>query len=239
MKKFLNYRYIKVKVNESDVTITLARPEKRNAFTPSMISEIAHAFQCANEDDTIRLVWLKAEGPVFCAGMDLKVFRDPASDEINPQIGATNQSVTEVFESLHKPSIAVLEGDVIAGAFLFILGCTYVFAASDVTFRLPEVSIGLFPFQVMGSLLRVMPEKKVLQMCLDPRPFSARQALEKGLLDGLLGDPELEKLAETLRTSGGTAIGLGFETLNKLKSIPPSGHQAFLVKTLNQLRKEP
>lgn len=231
------YLYIKVDIAAPDCTITLARPEKRNAFTPTMISELAHAIQRANADEYIRLVWLKAEGPVFCAGMDLNIFHDPSLDQNNPMIEATDQPITEIFDSLCKPSIAVVEGDVIAGAFLFILGCTYVYSRPEVNFRLPEVSIELFPFQVMGSLLKVMPEKRALQLCLDPRPFTAQQAFELGIIDGFIDDPELQRLAEILRKPEGNAVARGFEALHKLRSIPVSGHQAFLLKALNQLKK--
>lgn len=155
----MTYNYIKTDITNFVFTLTLARPEKRNAFTPTMVNEIRHALVSANYDDRVKLVLINAEGPVFCAGMDLKTFNDPSLDIQNPHIVNKEISLGEVMEQLNKPSVAILEGDVIAGAFLLIANCTYVFAAEKVRFRLPELSIGLFPFQVMAGLLKVMPEK--------------------------------------------------------------------------------
>jgi enoyl-CoA hydratase/carnithine racemase len=67
------YKYIKAQKIGYQFLLTLSRSEKRNAFTPTMVNEIYHAFQEANNDDEIKLVLIRAEGPVFCAGMDLKI----------------------------------------------------------------------------------------------------------------------------------------------------------------------
>src|SRR5690606_19445759 len=102
----ITYQYIKVGKADFRMEVTLARPEKRNAFTPTMVNEIAHAFQNANDDDTVKVVVLKAEGPVFCAGMDLKTFENEDFDVQNPHIENENISLGEVFAELHKPSVA-------------------------------------------------------------------------------------------------------------------------------------
>lgn len=156
----MEYKYIKVDKQGHQFILTLARPDKRNAFTPTMVNEVAHAMDRANHDPGIKVVLLKAEGPVFCAGMDLKAFQNPDSDVINPAITNCDISLGEVFDQLTKPSIAVIEGDVIAGGFLFVLGCTYAYCSKEVRFRLPELALGIFPMQVMASLLKVMPQKK-------------------------------------------------------------------------------
>src|SRR5690606_3985839 len=108
----------------------------------------------ANENDSIHVLVLKANDPIFCAGMDLKTFQNRELDTLNPDLENENISLGEVFDNFNKPSIAVIEGDVIAGGFLYVLGCTYVFARRGVNFRLPEISLGIFPFQVMAGLRR-------------------------------------------------------------------------------------
>src|SRR5690606_13150160 len=146
----------------------------------TMVNEIAHAIDRINGDSEVNLMVLKAQGPVFCAGMDLKAFSDPSQDVANPDIINRDISLGQVMRTLLKPSIAVLQGDVIAGAFLLVLGCSYVFASREVRFRLPELDIGIFPFQVMESLLRVMPEKKMLQLCLETDYFDVHRAIALG-----------------------------------------------------------
>src|SRR5690606_1498265 len=232
----IKYQYIKVNRIDFRLEVTLARPEKRNAFTPTMVNEIAHAFQSVNDDDGIKVVMLKAEGPVFCAGMDLKIFQDVDLDMPNPQIKNKDLSLGEVFASLHKPSIAIVEGNVIAGAFLIIAGCTYVFCSENVQFRLPELNLGIFPFQVMASLIKVMPEKKMLQLCLHTDYFSAREAMEYGLVDGLLEKIDTEEFLAKFKEISSSAVVAGFKAARGLPSVASEKRYGFLLKSLHELK---
>ncbi|HIX54878.1 MAG TPA: enoyl-CoA hydratase/isomerase family protein, partial [Candidatus Sphingobacterium stercoripullorum] len=117
----MEYNFIKVSKSNGVLRVTLNRPEKRNAFTPTTVSELAYTFNLANEDPQVKVVLLDAEGPVFCSGMDLKVFNDPTLDLENPHIPKQDISLGQVFDQLLKPSIAVVQGAVIAGGFLMIL----------------------------------------------------------------------------------------------------------------------
>jgi len=216
--------------------VTLARPEKRNAFTPTMVNEIAHAFQDANDDDSVKVVMLKAEGSVFCAGMDLKTFQDADLDIRNPHVKNKDISFGEVFANLYKPSIAIVEGNVIAGAFLIVAGCTYVFCSENVQFRLPELDLGIFPFQVMASLLQVMPEKKMLQLCLHTDYFSAREAMEYGLVDGFLEDVDIESFLARFKNMSSSAVLAGFKAARELPTVAHRDRYNFLLRSLHELK---
>ena len=124
----IDYKYIEVEKEDFRGYVILNRPEKRNAFTPTMVNEIHHAFEIFNNAEDVKIVLIKARGSVFCAGMDLNTYDNPSLDVLNPRIKNINISLGEVFEKLHKPSIAIVEGNVIAGGFLILLGCTYVFS---------------------------------------------------------------------------------------------------------------
>ena len=216
--------------------VILARAEKRNAFTPTMVNELAHAFQKANMDDAVKVVVLKAEGPVFCAGMDLKTFENEKLDIRNPYIENKSISLGEVFAGLHKPSVAIVEGNVIAGAFLIIAGCNYVFCSQNVLFRLPELDLGIFPFQVMASLLSVMSEKKMLQLCLDTDYFPVQKAMEYGLVDGLLEEIEVDEFLEQFKEISATAVVAGFKAAKELPSVSLEDRYSFLLKCLHELK---
>jgi enoyl-CoA hydratase/carnithine racemase len=82
----VKYNFIKTSIDQHIFRLTLARPEKRNAFTPTMVNEINHAILEANANKMVRLVLINAEGPVFCAGMDMKTFENPVLDQLNPEI---------------------------------------------------------------------------------------------------------------------------------------------------------
>ena len=89
----MKYNFIKTSIDHHVFKLTLARPEKRNAFTPTMVNEISHAILEANENKTVRLVLINAEGPVFCAGMDMKTFENHELDILNPEIQNQNISL--------------------------------------------------------------------------------------------------------------------------------------------------
>lgn len=232
----MKYNYIKTDKKEHQFLLTLARPEKRNAFTPTMVNEVAHALETANNDPMIKVVLLKAEGPVFCAGMDLKAFQNPDVDVANPAIENRDISLGEVFERLTKPSIAIIEGDVIAGAFLFVLGCTYAYSRREVRFRLPELALGIFPMQVMASLLKVMPQKKVLQLCLNTDYFSSNIALQYGIVDGFLEETDVDGIIASFADVRVEALQEGIAALRDLEEVAPKDRFAFLKERLERLR---
>ncbi len=234
----MQYNFIRVENEGFVCNLTLARAEKRNAFTPTMVNEIAHALAIAHADPAIKLLILRAEGPVFSAGMDLKTFRDPLLDIPNPYIENSDVSLGEVMDRFHKPSIAIVEGDVIAGAFLLILGCTYVLAASSVRFRLPELELGIFPFQVMASLMKVMPEKKMLQLCLDSSYFDINQAMSTGIVDEILEVGTLERYRQLFADKQTAALQAGIAACRALPSVAAADRFSFLKKYLEQFRDE-
>ncbi len=230
--------FIKVYIEEHVFNLTLARSEKRNAFSPTMVREIAYALNLANNDPNIYLVQIEAEGPVFCAGMDLKAFADPTSDTGNAAIPKVEKSLAEIFSCLDKPSICVLRGDVIAGGFLIALSCTYLFALPNVRFSLPEVKIGLFPFQVLALLIEFMPERKAMDLCIRGSSFSAQEALKKGILYEILDKEEtgLVELKATILENAPLAISRGFAALRKLKEQDFNDKYTFLLQSLAALR---
>jgi len=233
------YNFIKTAIQGHVFTLTLDRESKRNAFTPTFVNEVAHAIKQVNSLTQIKLFVLRANGPVFCAGMDLLVYQNPELDEVNQNIENKDISLAEVMDSLEKPSIAILEGDVIAGGFMFILGCTYVYAKKGVQFKLPEIALGIFPFQVMAGLLRILPEKKVLQICLDPKSFSLQQAIEYGIVDGIFQEQELSTWIEDFADKSTQAIQAGMRALKDLRHIDESLRYSYLLKSLASLKDDP
>lgn len=235
----MKYNYIRTKIKKHVYYLTLAREAKRNAFTPTMVNEIAHAVEEVNNLEEISLFVLQAQGPVFCAGMDLKTYQDPTSDVIHPEIINQDLSLGAVFDRLERPSIAVVEGNVIAGGFLFLLGCTYVFAKKEVQFRLPEVELGIFPFQVLSGLCRIMPEKKALQLCLDPRVFGTETALELGLVDGLLDIRRLDSLIASFSDRDSNMLSAAIRASRAIRNMETKEQYRYLLQCLEELKQQP
>jgi enoyl-CoA hydratase/carnithine racemase len=238
----VTFNFIKTQQTDHLFTITLDRPEKRNAFTPTMVNEIAFALSYAQKQKDIWCVLVKANGPVFCAGMDLNVFHNPESDKLNHTVPEPKTAVNlgDAFRMLTKPSIAKVEGAVLAGGFLITGGCTFVVAEEHSEFSLPEVKRGIFPMQVMSTLLNITTPAKALQMCITADAYSGQTAKEFGLVSHLCSKENIDEtcnsLIETILSHAPLAISKGMEALRALNNIPEDARFAYLVGQLDEIK---
>ena len=237
----IRFLYIKTVVNGPVFRITLNRPEKRNAFTPTMANEITFALAYAHYTTDIRCVILSAEGPVFCAGADLNAFHDSAQDRVNPELPLPLKEIIlgDAFRELCKPCIAQVEGPVYAGGFLLICGATFVVSSQKATFSLPEVKRGIWPMQVMASLLKIMPPRKVLEISVTGRVYTADEALEMGLVTQIATQDkivkEVESLADEICENAPYAIHAGMKAFQELPGIPESQWHTYLKDQLDKI----
>ncbi|WP_304237029.1 enoyl-CoA hydratase/isomerase family protein [Jiulongibacter sediminis] len=234
----VSYRYLLLEKQEGILKLTLNRPEKRNAFSPLMIHELAYAMEGANNDEEIRAVQLEAAPPVFCAGMDLKIFRGEVQEAIPEKFKAEGLTMALALRQLDKPLIAIVEGPVIAGGFLILNECHMVLAREDVWFRLPEIEIGIFPFQVMEKLPEIVGERTALDWALTGKKVTADEALSSGLVNRVFKkETKGEILQETLsgiKNADVKLLNAAISTLRKLKTIPESDRAVELKKVLDQ-----
>ncbi len=236
------HRFAFIELEEKDhvLTITLNRPEKKNALNLTMVNELAFALHYAHFQDDVWVVVLQAKGNVFCAGADLKAMGSDAA-ESGSTIPAPREEVLlgELFNFLHKPSIAKVNGDVYAGGFLLLAGCTFVLASNHVKLGLPEVKRGLFPFQVMESLLQVMPPRKVLDWCIRGYNLDVGQAHEWGLVSKVTIeeaiDRDLDKLLQEILTNAPVAIRMGMEAYHQIHSSQSNQNHQYLREMLFKL----
>lgn len=233
----MQYNFIQTEINNHVFNLILNRDEKRNAFNLVMLKEISSALEEAAQNDEIKVLVIRAKGKVFCAGMDLKSFQQDSSEVGLEGSGFDNVSLADILDQFNKPSIAIVEGDVIAGGFLFLLGCTYVFAQKEVRFKLPEIELGLFPFQVMAGLLRVMPEKKALQLCLDTEYFDVEKAISSGIVDGILNQQVVDRLLTSFEKIDLLAVVEGFKATKMLRGMDDRKQYEFLLSCLQQLKE--
>jgi enoyl-CoA hydratase/carnithine racemase len=217
-----SYAFITLSQRGHTLYLSLNRPDKKNAIHPHMVNEIAFALQYAKENPSVWTIVIKAEGDVFCSGADLKAFMGMTGEyESSIPKPAEEVLLGELLPALHKPIVARVHGDVYAGGFFFLAGSTYVVAAEDVKLGLPEVKRGLFPFQVMASLLRVMPERKVLDWCIRGYNLPVQQAAEWGLVTHCVSSDALDTTIDTLLSdieeNSPTAIRMGLEAFEYIK----------------------
>lgn len=231
------FGYLEVEERENVLRITLNRPEKKNALNPVMLNELAYALCYAAQHRHIWAVLIRAKGNVFCSGADLSAMMGMAEDRPST-IPAPDGDIllAELFHHLHKPSIAQVEGDVYAGGFLILAGCTYVVACNDIKLGLPETKRGLFPFQVMASLLEVMPTRKVLDWCIRGYNLPVEEALELGLVTHVAIqetiDGEIGKILRDILSNSPSAIRLGLEAHDFLRQKTMDGMHRYLHSML-------
>ncbi|MFD2935726.1 enoyl-CoA hydratase-related protein [Spirosoma flavum] len=248
------FRYLLTSLDDHVLTITLNRPEKKNALNTLMLVEFAFALAYAHYATEVWLVVLAASGDTFCAGMDLKSLAQPSSDGSGFESVSTGDRESmsipepsgpvrlgELMAGLHKPCIARVQGSVYAGGFLLVGGSTYVVAADAATFSLPEVKRGLFPFQVLALLLDIMPARSALDLCLRAQTLTATDALKIGLVTNVVPINELDRaitrLADELKQVSPTAIQFGLQAYQQQKSLPSNKQQAFLYEQFSQLQQ--
>lgn len=225
-------RYLQTNLSDRVLTIALNRPEKKNALNPALLNELAFALTYAHHEKNVWLVVLAAAGDTFCAGMDLKSLASGGAESATVPEPAGPVKLGELMAGLQKPCIGRIQGPVYAGGFLLVGGCTHVVAAESATFSLPEVKRGLFPFQVMASLLEIMPARTVLDLCLRARTLSAPEALQLGLVTELVKKEDLDaavsRLVADLKNYSPAAMQAGLRAYQQLKSIPRTEQQTYL-----------
>lgn len=238
------FRYLLVTLNDHVLTITLNRPEKKNALHSPMLAELAFALAYAHHTPDVWLVVLSAAGDTFCAGMDLKsLSQEGEAEHTSVPEPAQPVRLGELMSELHKPCIAQVQGSVYAGGFLLIGGSTYVVSADSATFSLPEVKRGLFPFQVLAVLLDSMPIRTALDLCLRARTLTATDALAIGLVTSVVPTAGLDaavlRLTDELKQFSPTAMQFGLRAAQQLKSLPSHERQAYLYEQFQQLQQTP
>ena len=190
----LNFQATKIKEGNNILTITLNRPEKKNALNNVMVNEICYLLAYAKQERSVRVIIIAAEGDIFCAGADLR--REKSESNVPKLEGADDISL--MLRHLYKPVICKIQGSVLAGALLMVTNSTHAVAVKDAKFSAPEILRGLWPHMVMAGLFRVMPKRVGLDFVMRGQPIDAKKAKEWGLINELVEPNELDEYVENL-----------------------------------------
>jgi enoyl-CoA hydratase len=180
-------------VDEGVATVTLNRPDQRNALNGALLAALVDAIKGAREDEAVRSVVLTGAGDkVFCAGADLGGF---AADAPLVDKHFASDLFLEFFRlmpRLGKPSLCAANGHVLAGGLGLALSCDLLIAKEGARFGTPEINVGAFPYMIMSIIYRNVPRKKVNEMILLGEQFSAEQAVDYGLANKVVPAAEFE-----------------------------------------------
>ncbi len=187
------YEQLLYEVKDGVATVTLNRPEQRNALSGELLTELVDAVKRVREDAEVRAMVLTGAGDkVFCAGADLGGF---AADAPLVQKHFATDLFLEFFRlmpRLGKPSLCAANGHVLAGGMGLALSCDLVIAKEGATFGTPEINIGAFPYMIMSIIYRNVPRKKVNEMILLGERLSAEEAVEYGLANKVVAADEFQ-----------------------------------------------
>jgi enoyl-CoA hydratase/carnithine racemase len=161
---------------------TLNRPEKRNALSWRLLTELEQAEARAAADPAVRVVVLAAAGPAFCAGHDLGEMTGRPEEEYRDLFGLCARVMLGL-RRLPQPVIARVQGTATAAGCQLVAACDLAVAAEGATFATPGVKIGLFCTTPMVPLVRAVPPKAAMEMLLTGAPIPARRAGELGLIN--------------------------------------------------------
>jgi enoyl-CoA hydratase/carnithine racemase len=180
-------------VADGVATVTLNRPEQRNALSAQLLAELVDAMARVRNDDEVRAVVLTGAGEkVFCAGADLGGF---AADAPLVQKHYGSDLFLDFFRlmpRLGKPSLCAANGHVLAGGLGLALSCDLVIAKQGVSFGTPEINVGAFPYMIMSLIYRNVPRKVVNEMILLGERLSAEEAVQHGLANRVVPAEEFD-----------------------------------------------
>lgn len=192
--------------------ITMNRPEKRNALSLQMMRELDAALAALGADERVRAIILRAEGPAFCAGHDLR--------ELLGRDAATYVTIFDAcvdlmarIAAVPQPVIAEVAKVATAAGCQLVAACDLAVASNEATFATPGVRIGLFCSTPMVALSRNIGRKRAMEMLLTGEPIDAPTAMAWGLVNRVVAPERLHDetlaLARRIASASRAIVGIG------------------------------
>ncbi len=179
-------------------TITLNRPEKRNALNDDLVNSLKNALRDADTDEDLRAIVIRGAGKDFCSGADLSALQKIAESDVLENL-ADAKNLLELFAMIRKlkvPVIAAVKGRALAGGCGLATACDLVLACESARFGYPEVKIGFVAAMVMAILRRNLSEKRSFELITQGFEFSAAEAERIGLINRVFTDETFDEDVE-------------------------------------------
>jgi methylglutaconyl-CoA hydratase len=193
-------------------TITLNRPEVRNAFNDEVIAELTAVFLELGKRDEVRCIVLAGNGPAFCAGADLNWMKRMATYTREENLADASQlaRMLEVIFHCPKPTIARVQGDVYAGGTGLVAACDIAVSVDTAQYCLSEVRLGLIPATISPYVIRAMGARAAHRWFLTAERFDAAEALRIGFVHEVVKaealDAKTAEIAQALVNAGPEAV---------------------------------
>jgi methylglutaconyl-CoA hydratase len=217
----VNYTNIQLASNEGVASITLNRPEKRNAISYELIAELLAALEEVEKSSDLVLI-LTGAGKAFCSGMDLDNLKQLLGRSAT-QNREDSETMARLFRSLYefpKPTVAAVNGAAVAGGCGLATLCDFTLAVPEAKFGYTEVRIGFVPAIVSTFLLRQIGEKHARDLLLTGRIVSSEDAWRMGMVNEIVPPDELlhraRELAGELIANSPVSLAYTKRLLNQL-----------------------
>lgn len=225
-------------------TITLNRPEKRNALSSEMVVAISEAVRDFGANNSVKVIVLRANGPSFCAGADLEYLRQVSKNSALENLEDSTR-LKEMFQGIvncPKPIVAMVQGAAIAGGCGLASVCDVVVASREhAVFGYSEVRIGFIPAIVLIYLVRKIGDARARHLVLTAENVNAEQAFQIGLVGRVVDHHQLETetnlIAKQISKNSSSAMSMTKMMLSALPGMP--GHEALhYAAVMNALARQ-
>ena len=215
---------------DSILCITFNRPHKYNALTFAMLAELGEVLDSFREDDNLRVLLLRANGPFYSAGLDVS---EGLAPETESGIGFRNWYRREIhrlfdeIEAIEKPIVSAIQGPCLGGALEMALSCDFRLASESAKFGLPETNIGVLPGSGgMSRLTRLVGAAEAKWLVVGAQTIDAQRALRVGLVHEVYAADDFEQrymdFARYLATLPREAIGAGKLAIDAIADVDRS-----------------
>lgn len=213
--------------DEGVTTLTMNRPQARNALSQGMLRALLDAFIEVSTDETAHVVIMAGTGPGFCAGHDLKEIKaQNYSRNYTEQLFADCAELMQTIIRLPKPVIAQVHGIATAAGAQLVASCDLAISSQEARFATPGVNIGLFCSTPMVALSRNLSNKHAMQMLLTGDLIDAQNAYRMGLVNEVVDAEQLERktmeLALKLASKSPLTVAIGKEAYYRQAELPLS-----------------
>ena len=216
-------------------TLTLNRPAARNALNNAMCADLSAALTGLAADDSVRLVLIRANGPVFCAGADLKERQGMDDDGVRAR-RLKAFAVYHAIESLPMPTVAVVAGAAVGSGCEIAAACDFIIATPQASFRTPEALWGTVG--ATQRLPRILGKRLAKDMMFTGRMLSAAEACAAGLVARVVAPDDLERavgeIAATIAKAPPAAMRLAKACVDKGLELDPRGALATEILAIEE-----
>ncbi len=221
----MSWNFVEKSIENRIATISLNRPDKRNALNSQVVSELKEVFsEC--DCPEVKAIILKGNGDAFCAGADLSYLKSLQSNSYEENLADSNH-LKELFDMIyHHPKviIALVTGHAIAGGAGLATVCDFVYSVPEAKFGYTEVNIGFVPAIVSVFLIRKIGEAKSRELLLTGKLIDAKQALDLGLINNIFPSENIIEevysfTSKLISRTSGDSIALTKKLISEVQSL--------------------